>query len=50
MIKTNPLGVKDISLIASNTRKKYNIKPDEAFPIWEYLDYLYGKELLTMQD
>lgn len=49
MIKTNPLSVKDISLIASNTRKKYNIKPDDAFPILEYIDYLFGEGLLSIQ-
>lgn len=49
MIKTNPLSVKDISLIASNIRKKYNIELDQAFPILEYLDYLYGEGLLSIQ-
>ena len=49
MIKTNPLSDKDISLIASNTRKKYNIKPDDAFPILEYIDYLFGEGLLSIQ-
>ena len=49
MIKTNPLSVKDISLIASNTRKKYNIDLDQAFPILEYLDYLFSEGLLSIQ-
>lgn len=49
MIKTNPLSVKDISLIASSTRKKYNVKSDDAFPILEYIDYLFGEGLLSIQ-
>ena len=46
MIKTNPLSVKDIAGIAKRIRTDYNIKEDEAFPILDYLNYLYDNELV----
>ena len=49
MIKTNPLSVKDISLIAANIRKEYNINPEDAFPILDYLDDLFNKDLFSIQ-
>ena len=49
MIKTNPLSVKDIEELASNLRKEAGITDDVAFPIFDYINELSDKGLLTIQ-
>ena len=46
MIKTNPLGVKDIADIARRVREEYKIGFGDCFPILEYINSLYDKELI----
>lgn len=48
-MKTNPLTIKDIEKIALNTRKQFNIKENEAFPILEVLEDLFENKLLSVQ-
>ena len=49
MIKTNPLSVKAIEELATNLRKEANIKEEDAFPIFDYINELADKGLLTIQ-
>lgn len=49
MIKTNPLSVKDISILAGKVRSEYGISKDEPFPILDYLNNLFDKGLLSIQ-
>ena len=49
MIKTNPLSVEKIGVIAREIRNSYKIKEDEAFPILEYLSHLFGRGELGIQ-
>lgn len=49
MTRTNPLSVNDIASLASNIRKEYNIKNDEAFPILRILSNLHDNGLLSLQ-
>ena len=49
MTKSNPLSIVDIALIARKLRKEWNIKDGEAFPIFDYINDLFGKGLITIQ-
>lgn len=49
MIKTNPLSVKDIKLIAIGIRDKYGIAHDAAFPILDVLKQLFYNDFLFIQ-
>ena len=49
MIKTNPLSIKDIKLLASKVREKYGIEEDEAFPILDVLNELFYNDSLSIQ-
>lgn len=49
MIKTNPLSVKDIEMIAKRFRKNYNIDEDSYFPVLDVIDEMFVKNLLSYQ-
>lgn len=49
MKKTNPLSISDIEKIAYIIRRIFKISNDEAFPIFDILEFFYEKGALTIQ-